>query len=71
MSITVELVREKETKRTVRYTEQGDDPQIGTLYVPKGTLEAMGPGQWPERISLTIASAEAAMVPPEQLRRAA
>lgn len=52
--LTVELLREKETKRTVRYEEPGDEPRIGTLYMPKATLERMGAVPWPDRLTVTV-----------------
>jgi hypothetical protein len=33
---------EKETKNTVKFKEVGDDAKIGTVYVPKSTMEANG-----------------------------
>lgn len=33
---------EKVTKNTVKYQEVADVPVIGTLYVPKHTLQALG-----------------------------
>lgn len=53
-AVRVVLEREKETKRTVRYVEPGDDAMVGTLYVPKSTLSQLGN---PERLEITLASA--------------
>ena len=50
---TAEFVFEKETKNTVKYTEEpqtGQPPRIGSLYVQKW---AMG-GDPPRRIKLTV-----------------
>lgn len=52
--ITVELAREKETKRTVRFAEKDEDGQVGIIYVPKPTLEALGN---PKRLTLTLNAA--------------
>ena len=42
-TVTVEMVAEKETKGTWRFKEEVESefvaPKIGTLYVPKPTLE--------------------------------
>lgn len=44
MTVTFEF--EKDTKNTIRFKEVLEGPldvaQIGTLYVPKGTLKALG-----------------------------
>ena len=36
--ITVVMKQDKETKHTIRFTEEGDAPYVGTIYVPKATL---------------------------------
>lgn len=43
-TITVSMVREKETPGTVRFMEAGEikDRKIGTLYVPKATVGLLG-----------------------------
>lgn len=44
--VTVAFDMEKETKNTIRFKETVDSPldtpTIGTLYVPKATLKAIG-----------------------------
>jgi hypothetical protein len=52
--IDVVLELEKETKRTIRYVEPGDDPRVGTIYVPKSTLAELGN---PKILKLTLESA--------------
>ena len=51
----VEMTMEKATKNTIRFTEvlesELDAPKIGTIYVPKSTLGAIG---WKEGKKLTI-----------------
>jgi hypothetical protein len=47
---TVQLTFEKATKNTYRYTEAGNEPIIGTLYVQKSTFE----GEPPQEITVTI-----------------
>lgn len=44
---------EKETKNTVKYQEIGDVPVIGTIYVPKHTLQTLGNSKAPQ-IVITI-----------------
>ncbi len=51
MTVTIIIERERETKRTVRYKEQGEDGRIGIVYVPKGTLDELGN---PDQIELTF-----------------
>ena len=39
--MTVEFKVERETKNTIRFAEEvapGNDPKIGVIYIPKGTL---------------------------------
>lgn len=48
--IEVMLVQEKETKNKIRFEEQGSS-HIGTLYVPKVTLQQIGN---PQFIKVTI-----------------
>lgn len=36
--MTVYFTKEKETKNTIRFKENAEEPVIGTLYVPKQTL---------------------------------
>lgn len=50
-TLTVDMARDKETKGTVRYAEQGPDPRIGLLYVPKKTVAELGD---PDRIRVTL-----------------
>lgn len=40
--MTITLHEEKRTKNTVRFTEGTEAPKIGTIYVPKATLEELG-----------------------------
>jgi hypothetical protein len=47
----ITLVREKETKNKVRFEEPGDQQQLGTVYVPKSTLAALGN---PDRLTVTL-----------------
>ena len=39
---TVIFKREKDTKNTVKFQEQGDLPLIGPLYVQRHALQALG-----------------------------
>ena len=48
----LEFIREKETKRTYRYQEQGDTPKVGYLYVEKAAARELG-----ERITVEITPA--------------
>jgi hypothetical protein len=54
--ITVQLVRERETKNTVRYAEvEGEDAQVlGVLYVQKHAVRRLGS---PERVEVRIRKA--------------
>jgi hypothetical protein len=56
VSVTVELVREKETKNTIRFAEDGeeDSRRVGMIYLPKSTVAGLGD---PDRIALTVAVA--------------
>ena len=38
----IEFAKERETKNTVRFTEQSDAPVIGTLYIQRLALKQMG-----------------------------
>lgn len=52
--LTVAFTRERDTKRTVRYTEVATDdaePVIGTLYVQKSGLAKLG---FPSRLAVVI-----------------
>lgn len=49
--ITVKMVKAKETKGTWMYSEEGDDPKIGTLYIKKATVAALGE---PQSIELVV-----------------
>ena len=53
MKITMNM--EKATKNTIRFSEvlesELDAPSIGTIYVPKATLKAIG---WKEGKTLTV-----------------
>ena len=51
----VQMTMEKATKNTIRFTEVLENdlaaPMIGTIYVPKSTLGAIG---WKEGKTLTV-----------------
>lgn len=53
--MTVKFTMEKATKNTIRFAEvlenELDAPKIGTVYVPKATLGAIG---WKEGMALTV-----------------
>ena len=53
---TVTMKADRETKNTWRFTEVGDpdDHKIGTLYVPKDTLDAIGAS---DTINVTVEAA--------------
>lgn len=38
----VKFEKEKETKRTIRFKEIGENPIIGMIYIPKQTLQDIG-----------------------------
>ena len=40
--MTIIMYEEKQTKNTVRFTENSETPKIGTLYIPKATLQELG-----------------------------
>ena len=40
--MTILMREEKQTKNTVRFAEEAEAPKIGTLYVPKATLQEIG-----------------------------
>ena len=50
--LTVSFEMEKETKNTIRFkevvAEMLDTPKVGTIYVPKATLKAIGYAQGKE-----------------------
>ena len=46
--------KDKETKNTVRYAEQGDEPVVGTLYLQKSAVEKLGN---PDTLKVTIEAA--------------
>jgi hypothetical protein len=50
-SVSVTFEREKETPGTVRFKEQADEPQIGTLYVKKVTDKKLGS---PKRVKVRV-----------------
>ena len=50
--VTIEMKKERETKGTVRYEEEGDLYAVGTLYVRKHVVAQLGN---PDRLTLTIA----------------
>ena len=49
---------EKETKNTVRYAEVSGDqaPIANTVYLQKWALQALGGGEYPKRIRVTVAA---------------
>ena len=40
--MTILMREEKQTKNTVRFTENSETPKLGTLYIPKTTLQELG-----------------------------
>jgi hypothetical protein len=53
--VTAVMVRDKDTKNTVRYAEAASStPAIGTIYLPKHSIEALGN---PESITVTVSVA--------------
>ncbi len=50
-NVVVEFTKEKETKNTFRFSENGDDPVIGTLYVQKRVMTELGN---PETLRVTL-----------------
>ena len=40
--MTIIMYEERQTKNTVRFTENSETPKIGTIYVPKTTLQELG-----------------------------
>jgi len=49
--VTIKFSKEKETKGTFRYTEEGDDPKVGSLYIKKPAAAELGN---PESITVVI-----------------
>lgn len=59
-AVSVVLKHAKETKGTQQYKEDGDDRakhKLGTIYVPKKTLKALGDENAPE-VKVTISIPE-------------
>jgi hypothetical protein len=54
MSQTLTFTHEKDTKNTVRFSEDGDENVVGTLYVQKAAHEALGS---PTALTVTIDAA--------------
>jgi len=53
--VTATMVRDKDTKNTVRYAEVANGtPAIGTIYLPKHSIEALGN---PETVVVTVSVA--------------
>jgi len=54
------FTQEKETKNTVRFSEQeGEQPPImGTAYLQKWALKKLGDGKVPGKIKITIEAVE-------------
>lgn len=54
-TINVRFTKDKETKNTVRFTEatdtDTDEPKIGTIYIPKSTLNELN---WDGRTVIEI-----------------
>ena len=40
--MTIIMYEEKQTKNTVRFTENSETQKLGTIYVPKATLQELG-----------------------------
>lgn len=55
-AVIVVMEFDRETKRTRRYAETGDEPLIGVLYVPKSTLKKLGEPE-AQKLSVTVALA--------------
>lgn len=57
--VTVKMAHVKETKGTHQFKEDGErsDQKIGTLYMPKKTLKALGDEQ-PDEITVTVSVPE-------------
>lgn len=56
--VKVTMEHSKETKGTHQYKEDGDQPKIGTIYVPKRTLkDDLGEDQ-PDEITVSISIPE-------------
>lgn len=55
-TISVSMNRERDTKNTVRFAEEGEreDQQLGTIYLPKRTLADLGN---PKSVTVTIEAA--------------
>ena len=51
--IKVTMTQDKETKGTIRYSEEGNMQYIGTLYIRKHASDALG-GAMPTKIEVTI-----------------
>lgn len=60
-TMTISMNMDKETKNTIRFTEilksKDDEAKVGTIYVPKATLEAIG---WKDgkALKLTVTAAK-------------
>lgn len=52
--ITIRFTKTKETKGTHVFTEEGDTPSVGTLYLKKSAAATLGN---PETLIVTIESA--------------
>jgi len=52
-SFKITMKKERETKGTWRYTETGDAPLIGILYIPKLTSKTQL-GGFPDIIEVTV-----------------
>jgi len=56
--IEITFTKEKETKNTVRYSEDTSDgpPKVGTIYVQQWALRRLGltGGEFPNRLKVTI-----------------
>lgn len=55
--LDLSFVRERETKNTVRFQEQGDLAAVGVLYVQKDAVRALGN---PDKLQVSILSIESA-----------
>lgn len=54
-SLSLEFEKEKETKGTIRYSEVGDEPAVGKLYLKKPAAEGLGN---PESLTVSIKPSE-------------
>jgi len=53
-NVTIKFKKEKETKGTFRYTEEGDETKVGSLYLKKAAATELGN---PESLTVVITAA--------------